>query len=219
LFNISNYLDPYSRSYLQKFSHSLSFSEKGQQNSINSSESIITPQIKLAMSLRYLVGGNPLDICFGYGLSNKTFYSPKSGIWNVLEAIYEVTKDDIQLGEPIKIQIKSHGETEHDLEALLSTMQIWNGFLTAAVIFSAFYIPLHSPLPSIKTSSNTISSRWCSTTSLTPSCCAPSLTLVPFRNYQRLSVVLHSIYLSLSYQSPRNLLLFLLTFSFDLVSL
>jgi hypothetical protein len=72
------------------------------------------------MSLRYLVGGNPLDICFGYGLSNKTFYSPKSGIWNVLEAIYEVTKDDIQLGEPIKIQIKSHGETEHDMEALLS---------------------------------------------------------------------------------------------------
>jgi hypothetical protein len=44
-------------------------------------------------------------------------------------------------------------------------MQIWNGFLTAAVIFSAFYIPLHSPLPSTKTSSNTISSRWCSPTS------------------------------------------------------
>jgi hypothetical protein len=53
------------------------------------------PQIKLAMSLRYLAGGNPLEFCFGYGISDKTFYSLKFGIWNVLEAIYEVTKDDM----------------------------------------------------------------------------------------------------------------------------
>lgn len=200
-------------------------SEKGQQNSINSSGSIITPQIKLAMTLRYLVGGNPLDICFGYGISDKTFYRLKFGIWNVLEAIYEVTKGDIQLRgtkrDPNQVAWRDR------TWSVSSSLQI----LSPCKSGMAFSLLLWSSPPS-----TFLSTHLClrldifqhNLATLVPDYITDAimllaftwdLTLIPFGNYQRLSVVLHNICLSLFYQSPRNLLLFLLTFSFDLFSL
>ena len=71
-------------------------SKRGQQNAINSSGSVVDIKTKLAVALRYLAGGNYLDICMAYGISKNTFFSNRCGVWKTIEAIYQVTKDEIE---------------------------------------------------------------------------------------------------------------------------
>ena len=48
-----------------------------EQQAISSSGSMITNEMKLGMTLRWLSGGSYLDICCEYGVSSKTLYSKK----------------------------------------------------------------------------------------------------------------------------------------------
>lgn len=58
-----------------------------EQYAINSSGSMITNEMKLGMTLRWLAGGSYLDICAEYGVTSKSFYSKKGVLWPTLEAL------------------------------------------------------------------------------------------------------------------------------------
>ena len=68
-----------------------------EQKAINSSGSMITNEMKLGMTLRWLSGGSYLDICCEYGVSPKTFYSKKGILWPTLDALDKA----LQLSFPI----------------------------------------------------------------------------------------------------------------------
>jgi hypothetical protein len=47
----------------------------------------IMPEIRLAITLRWLAGGSYLDICFAFGISRGTFYKDNGVLWGTIGAI------------------------------------------------------------------------------------------------------------------------------------
>ncbi|KAJ1418554.1 hypothetical protein B484DRAFT_453659 [Ochromonadaceae sp. CCMP2298] len=54
---------------------------------IASSGSEIPTRTRLAVTLRWLAGGQHLDICFSFGVSKSSFYSDRGVLWPTIEAI------------------------------------------------------------------------------------------------------------------------------------
>lgn len=64
--------------------------ERDVQQAKNSSGGPITPKTKLAVTLRWLAGGCYLDICFGFGVANGSFYNAERGpLWPTVRALDE----------------------------------------------------------------------------------------------------------------------------------
>lgn len=62
-----------------------------------SSGSVITNKTKLCCTLRWLAGGSYLDICWGWGIAQSSFFSADGVLWPTMEAIDEA----FQIGLPV----------------------------------------------------------------------------------------------------------------------
>jgi hypothetical protein len=60
-------------------------------------EFAITPETKLAITLRWLAGGSYLDICFAFGVCYKYFHCDNGPLWQTMRAIDKC----LQLGFPL----------------------------------------------------------------------------------------------------------------------
>jgi hypothetical protein len=71
----------------------------------------ISPEIKLAATLRWLAGGSYLDICFAFGLSAKGgfFYKANGPLWPTMEAIEKVLVIGFPLNDESKLEEISNG--------------------------------------------------------------------------------------------------------------
>lgn len=59
-----------------------------EERAIQSSGAVVTKQTKLYATLRWLAGGSYLDICFGWGLAEGSFFNYNEGIvWPVINAL------------------------------------------------------------------------------------------------------------------------------------
>jgi hypothetical protein len=55
--------------------------QKNSQKEINCSGSAIPVRTRLAVTLRWLAGGQQIDLCFGWGISKTVFYSERGVLW------------------------------------------------------------------------------------------------------------------------------------------
>jgi hypothetical protein len=78
---------------------------RNEEQAMRSSGSVIPTETRLAATLRWLAGGNYIDICFAWGVGKSTFFSERGVLWPTIEALDQI----LDLGFPL-----------NDLEALQS---------------------------------------------------------------------------------------------------
>lgn len=70
---------------------------RNDQKAINSTGSAIPMSTRLAVTLRWLAGGQYLDLCFAWGLGKSTFFSERGVLWPTIIALDKMLK----IGFPI----------------------------------------------------------------------------------------------------------------------
>ena len=70
---------------------------KNEVYAINSSGTPISVKTRLAVTLRWLAGGQQIDLCFAWGIAKSTFYSIRGVLWPTIEALNIL----LHLGFPI----------------------------------------------------------------------------------------------------------------------
>ena len=66
--------------------------QQDERKARNSSGSPISLRTRLAVTLRWLAGASHWDLCFAWGLSSSSFYSPSSVLWPTITAINKAFK-------------------------------------------------------------------------------------------------------------------------------
>jgi hypothetical protein len=83
------------------------------QKAINSSGSSIPTTTRLAVTLRWLAGGQQLDLCFAWGIGRSTFFSERGVLWPTITALDKVLKIGFPIGDNEALAELAAGFRDH----------------------------------------------------------------------------------------------------------
>lgn len=104
----------------------------------NSSGSAIPTTTRLAVTLRWLAGGQQLDLCFAWGISKSVFFSNRGVLWPTIIAIDKVIKLGFPINDNDALEELAAGFREHSGGVLDNCVLAIDGMAVKTICPSVF---------------------------------------------------------------------------------
>jgi hypothetical protein len=109
--------------------------QRDERKARNSSGSPISLRTRLAVTLRWLAGASHWDLCFAWGLSSSSFYSPRGVLWPTIKAINKAFKMGFPANDEDRLEQLAAGFRQHS-----------GGLLDGCVLaLDGVGVPIHCP--------------------------------------------------------------------------
>lgn len=103
--------------------------KKSIRHAINSSGSIISDQVCLAVTLRWMAGASYIDLVFGWDIALGSFYAEGGPLWSTLEAIDKALNLSFPLNDEEKLREMADGFSWYSLHRLQDCVMAVDGWV------------------------------------------------------------------------------------------